>query len=246
MVESELGGAHSGERRSVGTGPTSPTGSTAAVMPATVSTLSTLTTVSADRGIADLYAAHWHRLVRLAWLLLRDQLAAEDVVQDAFVATHRHWGSIREGGRVVGYLQTAVVNGCRSVQRHRVVVDRQNVKEAAAADVPGRASLDSAEVKAMDAALREAMIDALGTLPTRQREVLVLRYYADLSEAQIAAALEISAGTVKAHAHRGLSTLRRSMTVRHPLRNQPDQTDQPTQPEQHDQPGLSDDPTEQT
>ncbi len=200
MAESELGGAHPGERRFVGTGPIGSTGSAAAA------------SVSADRGIADLYAAHWHRLVRLAWLLLRDQLAAEDVVQDAFVATHRHWSSIREGGRVVGYLQTAVVNGCRSVQRHNVVVDRQNLKDAAGADAPGRASLDSAEAKVMDAVEREAMIDALGTLPTRQREVLVLRYYADLSEAQIAAALDISAGTVKAHAHRGLSMLRRSMT----------------------------------
>ena len=218
MAESELGGAHTGQRRSVGTGRIGSTGATAP------------TTVSADRGIADLYAAHWHRLVRLAWLLLRDQLAAEDVVQDAFVATHRHWSSIREGGRVVGYLQTAVVNGCRSVQRHTVVVDRQNAKDAAAADAPGRTSLDSAEAKVMDAVEREAMIDALGTLPTRQREVLVLRYYADLSEAQIAAALEISAGTVKAHAHRGLSTLRRSMTDHHTLHAQsPEHPNDPTE-----------------
>ena len=49
-----------------------------------------------DAAISELYAAHWQRLVRLAWLLLRDQLAAEDVVQDAFVATHRNWRSIRE------------------------------------------------------------------------------------------------------------------------------------------------------
>ena len=103
--------------------------------------------------------------MRLAWLLLRDQLAAEDVVQDAFVATHRHWGSIREGGRVVGYLQTAVVNGCRSVQRHAVVVDRQNAREAAAADAPGRSSLDSAEAKVMDAVERDAMIGDPGHAP---------------------------------------------------------------------------------
>lgn len=171
-----------------------------------------LARVSADQAIAELYAAHWHRLVRLAWLLVRDQLAAEDVVQDAFVATHRNWGSIRESGRVVGYLQTAVVNGCRSVHRHRVVVDRENVRSAAAADAPGRASHDSAEARVLAHAERDAMIDALGRLPGRQREVLVLRYYADLSEAQIASALEISPGSVKAHAHRGLSTLRRTMS----------------------------------
>jgi RNA polymerase sigma-70 factor (sigma-E family) len=165
----------------------------------------------ADAAITELYAAHWHRLVRLAWLLLRDQLAAEDVVQDAFVATHRSWSSIRDGGRVVGYLQTAVVNGCRSVQRHNVVVDRQNLREAAAADAPGRDSLGSAETSVMHAADRDVVLDALRTLPTRQREVLVLRYYGGLSEAQIADSLDISPGAVKTHAHRGLTALRRTI-----------------------------------
>jgi RNA polymerase sigma-70 factor (sigma-E family) len=167
--------------------------------------------VDPDVAIGELYRAHWHRLVRLAWLLLRDQLAAEDVVQDAFVATHRRWGSIRESGRVVGYLHTAVVNGCRSVQRHNVIVDRVNTTTAAAADAPGRESASSAETAVMRASDHEAMIRALAALPLRQREVLVLRYYADLSEAQIAAALEISPGAVKSHAHRGLMTLRATM-----------------------------------
>jgi len=164
-----------------------------------------------DVAIAELYHAHWHRLVRLAWLLLRDQLAAEDVVQDAFVATHRSWSAIRDGGRVVGYLQTAVVNGCRSVQRHNVVVDRQNLRDAAAADAPGRGSHGSAETHVLHSADRDAVLDALRTLPSRQREVLVLRYYSDLSEAQIAHALEISPGAVKTHAHRGLTALRRTI-----------------------------------
>ncbi|MEW1952987.1 SigE family RNA polymerase sigma factor [Terrabacter sp. NPDC080008] len=164
-----------------------------------------------DLAVTELYRAHWHRLVRLAWLLLRDQLAAEDVVQDAFVATHRSWSAIREGGRVVGYLQAAVVNGCRSVQRHQVVVDRQNVREAAAADVPGRGSHGSAEVEALRSADRALVVTALHDLPVRQREVVVLRYYAGLSEPQIAAALEISPGAVKTHAHRALTTLRRTI-----------------------------------
>jgi RNA polymerase sigma-70 factor (sigma-E family) len=164
-----------------------------------------------DVAIAELYQGHWHRLVRLAWLLLRDQLAAEDVVQDAFVATHRSWAAIRDDGRVVGYLQTAVVNGCRSVQRHNVVVDRQNVRDAAAADALGRGSHGSAETEALHTTERDAVLDALRTLPARQREVLVLRYYSDLSEAQIAHALEISPGAVKTHAHRGLTALRRTI-----------------------------------
>jgi len=166
-----------------------------------------------DAAVTVLYEAHWHRLVRLAWLLLRDQLAAEDVVQDAFVATHRSWSSIRDSGRVVGYLQTAVVNGCRSVQRHSVVVDRQNARDAAAADAPGRASHGSAETQAIRSAERDAVLRALRTLPERQREVLVLRYYSDLSEAQIAQALEISPGAVKTHAHRGLTALRRTIEL---------------------------------
>jgi RNA polymerase sigma-70 factor (sigma-E family) len=164
-----------------------------------------------DVAIAELYHAHWNRLVRLAWLLLRNQLAAEDVVQDAFVATHRHWASIREGGRVVGYLQTAVVNGCRSVQRHQVVVDRHTVREATSAEAPGRVGHGSAESLVMHAARRDALIDALRKLPERQREVLVLRYYSDLSEAQIAQTLDISPGAVKTHAHRGLTALRHTI-----------------------------------
>lgn len=175
---------------------------------------------AADRAIADLYAAHWQRLVRLAWLLLRDQLAAEDVVQDAFVATHRHWSSIRDSGRVVGYLQTAVVNGCRSVQRHSIVVDRENAREAAAAGATGLGVHASAEAEVIGADERDTMMRTLAGLPRRQREVLVLRYYADLSEAQIAQALEISVGSVKAHAHRGLAALRSSMPA-HPDGSRP-------------------------
>jgi RNA polymerase sigma-70 factor (sigma-E family) len=169
-----------------------------------------------DVAVTELYHAHWDRLVRLGWLLLRDQAAAEDVVQDAFVATHRQWSSIRDSGRVVAYLQTAVVNGCRSVQRHAVVVDRHTAREAAAPDAPGRGAVGSAETHAMHAVGREAMVDALRDLPERQREVLVLRYYADLSEAQIARTLDISAGAVKTHAHRGLSALRRTIDPTEP------------------------------
>ncbi|MDN5789913.1 MAG: SigE family RNA polymerase sigma factor [Micrococcales bacterium] len=164
-----------------------------------------------DEAIRALYAGHWHRLVRLAWLLLHDQLAAEDAVQDAYVATHRNWNSIRDTGRAVGYLQTAVVNACRSAQRHNIVVDRQNARDVAAADAPGRGSLDSAEAHVLRAAERDAMIDHLRELPPRQREVLVLRYFADLSEAQIAHTLDIAPGSVKAHAHRGLNALRKTM-----------------------------------
>jgi RNA polymerase sigma-70 factor (sigma-E family) len=169
-----------------------------------------------DVAITDLYHGHWDRLVRLAWLLLRDRLAAEDVVQDAFVATHRQWTSIRESGRAVSYLRRAVVNGCRSAQRHAVVVDRQRARESGAPDSPGRATLGSAETEVLAAEGRDVVLAALRRLPERQREVLVLRYYGDLSEAEIARTLDISTGSVKTHAYRGLSALRRTLDPTEP------------------------------
>ena len=181
----------------------------------------------ADVAITQLYEAHWHRLVRLAWLLLHDQHAAEDAVQDAFVATHRHWSSIRESGRAVSYLQTAVVNACRSVQRHNIVVARQNARDFGAADAPGRYSAESAETQVLRASQRDAMVAALRDLPPRQREVLVLRYYGDFSEAQIADALDIAPGSVKAHAHRGLNTLRRAVPTHGPQNSPNPEVDQP-------------------
>lgn len=200
--------------------------------------------VDPDIAITELYAAHWHRLVRLAWLLLHDQLAAEDVVQDAFVATHRHWSMIRDTGRAVGYLQVAVVNGCRSVQRHGVVVDRENARQAAAADARTRSGLAGAETQVLHTGERDDLMAVLRSLPHRQREVLVLRYYADLSEIQISAVLEISTGSVKAHAHRGLTTLRERMARPPAVTDTPRSSASPDGPERPGSPEPPD-PTEQ-
>lgn len=163
---------------------------------------------SADEAIAILYAAHWHPLVRLAWFLVHDQGTAEDVVQDAFIATHRNYDRIRDTGAAVAYLRRAVVNGARSVQRHDVVVRREAIAEAGRADAAYRATAASAEAQALRHLGDGAMLAALRRLPDRQREVLVLRYFADWSEAAIADALGIAPGSVKAHAHRGLAALR--------------------------------------
>ena len=155
--------------------------------------------IDADTGLADLYAGHYARLVRLAVLLLHDQGLAEDVVQDSFVAVHRRWRRIDQGS-APAYLARTVVNRSRSALRHRSVVARHRpepLPDAAGADVPLLAS-----------ERRSAVIDALAALPTRQREVLVLRYYLDYSEREIADALGISQGAVKAHASRGAAALR--------------------------------------
>jgi RNA polymerase sigma-70 factor (sigma-E family) len=157
----------------------------------------------ADEALVALYTAHYRSLVRMAALLLHDTPAAEDVVQDAFVAMHASWRRLRDPERALAYLRQAVVNRARSRLRHLKVVDRK-----APAPMPDAAS---AEYGAMRALERADVMAALRALPHRQREVLVLRYYSDLSEAQIAEAMGISTGAVKSHASRGVAALRRTL-----------------------------------
>ncbi|MFS3128861.1 SigE family RNA polymerase sigma factor [Nocardioides sp. Bht2] len=158
----------------------------------------------ADTAVSELYAAHWRSLVRLAVLLVRDQGTAEEVVQDAFVAMHGRWNRLREPEKALAYLRQSVVNRSRSVLRHRKVVDRHLLREAQS----GEPVAPSAEHPTLQAETRDRVIAALAELPQRQREVLVLRYYLDLSEAQIADALGVSRGAVKSHASRGAAALR--------------------------------------
>jgi RNA polymerase sigma-70 factor (sigma-E family) len=157
---------------------------------------------SADEALEQLYAAHWRRLVRLAVLLVRDQGAAEEIVQDSFLAVHDRWGRLRDPDKGLAYLRQSVVNRSRSHLRHLSVVRRQAEREGALPTAAG------ADESSYDAERRAGVLDALRRLPTRQREVLALRYYLDLSEAEIAEALGISRGAVKSHASRGLSALR--------------------------------------
>lgn len=168
---------------------------------------------TATNGIGALYETHWVGLVRLAWLLLRDQQAAEDVAQDAFIATYRNWGKLRDEEAAVAYLRRCAVNGARSVLRHLVVVRRETEAEAGRADAAGRLSSPSSADAALAHLDGEELMAALATLPERQREVIVLRYYSDFSEAQIAEALDIAPGSVKTHAYRGLRALRDRMVA---------------------------------
>jgi RNA polymerase sigma-70 factor (sigma-E family) len=162
----------------------------------------------ADAALTELYAAHWRSLVRLSWLLVRDQHVAEETVQDAFVAMHSRWSQLRKQDMALAYLRRSVVNGSRSVLRHRQVEDRYLIAENSARTAHGLTLEPSAESRALEHATGDRLVAALERLPRRQREVLTLRYYLDLSEAQIADTLSISAGSVKAHAHRGLAALR--------------------------------------
>jgi RNA polymerase sigma-70 factor (sigma-E family) len=146
------------------------------------------------------------RMVRLAVLLVDDPSTAEDVVQEAFTGLHRHWAGLRDEAAAVAYLRTAVVNGSRSVLRRRRTA-RDYVP-------PHQVNARSAESLAMLSAEHQSVVDALGTLPPRQREVLVLRYYGGMSEAEIADATGISRGTVKSTASRALDAVQRAMAGR--------------------------------
>jgi RNA polymerase sigma-70 factor (sigma-E family) len=154
----------------------------------------------ADRAVTALYGTHYRALVRLAALLVRDTGTAEEVVQDSFVTMHASWRRLRDSEKALSYLRQSVVNRSRSVLRHRVVVDKNAPKP------PPQAP--SAEQGAITELERSAVVAALRKLPDRQREALVLRYYGDLTEAQIAAAMGISRGAVKSHTARGMSSLR--------------------------------------
>jgi RNA polymerase sigma-70 factor (sigma-E family) len=158
---------------------------------------------TAEEFFTELYTLHYRRLVRSAWLLLRDVPTAEEVVQDAFVSMHDAWQRLREAENALAYVRAAVVNRSRSVLRHQMVVERY--LEKAPPDMP------SAEHGALVSLERTAVIAALQGLTARQREAIVLRYYADLSEAEIAAAMGISRGAVKSHTSRGMAALRAAL-----------------------------------
>jgi RNA polymerase sigma-70 factor (sigma-E family) len=153
-----------------------------------------------DEAVTVMYRAHYTALVRLAALLVGDVATAEDVVQDSFIGMHRTWWGLRDTTQALPYLRRSVVNRSRSVLRHRVVADRQFPMPSP--------ELPSAEDSALAMVQRSSVLAALSTLPFRQREVMVLRYYADLSEGQIATALGISKGAVKSHAARAKDSLR--------------------------------------
>jgi RNA polymerase sigma-70 factor (sigma-E family) len=152
-----------------------------------------------DAGLTTLFLGYHRQLVGFALLLVDDLETAEDVVQDAFLALHRRWTWVRDPQAAYEYLRTSVLNGSRSQLR------RRRTRRALSAPLPRTAP--SAEATAADHEEQDAVLHELAALSTRQRQVLVLRYYLDQSEAEIARTLQISAGSVKQHASRGLAAL---------------------------------------
>jgi RNA polymerase sigma-70 factor (sigma-E family) len=159
--------------------------------------------------VAELFAAHHRRLVGLASLLVDDRQTAEDVVQDAFAGLYRRWRGLRDPNAAAAYLNRAVVNGSSDARRR----DRRS--RTALLRLPPRSEeLDSAEHDAVTRTEDDRLWAAVVALPHRQRQVLVLRYYLAQSEAEIAETLQVSRGSVKRHASRGLATLARSWEAR--------------------------------
>lgn len=149
-------------------------------------------------AVSNLYSRHWVGLVRLAVLVTDDQQAAEDVVQEAFMQLYQRW-PLRESEAAIGYLRTTVLNRCRSLLRRRRVARLYTPPHAA----PG----SSAESAAVLGEERTQVQRALQALPTRTREVLVLRYYLDLPFDEIAQLLGIRTASARATASRGLTAL---------------------------------------
>jgi RNA polymerase sigma-70 factor (sigma-E family) len=150
-------------------------------------------------AVAALHRAHYRDLVRLASLLLDDVGASEEVVQDAFVSLQVGWARLRSVDSADAWLRSAVLNGARSRMRRR--------QTAARHPSPAPGTAPSAEVGALEADEHDRVLAALAHLPGRQREALVLRFYLNRSEAEMAAAMGVSAGSVKTHLHRGLAAL---------------------------------------
>ncbi len=151
----------------------------------------------ADQAVTQLYSNHYRSLVRLAGLLVRDEPTAEEVVQECFIAMHSGWNRLREEHKALSYLKQAVVNRSQSVLQRRSVMDR-NPPNVPSVEQGTPAQLDQGSV-----------IAALQALPDRIRQVLVLRYYADLSTAQIAEMIGTTLEMVRIYTARGMSALRK-------------------------------------
>lgn len=157
----------------------------------------------ADEALTALYVQHYGSLLRLAALLLDDREASAEVVQDAYIKMHAAWRRIDDPDRALAYLRQTVVNLSRSRLRRRLVARKHAPKP-----MPDAASAEYAALAGLE---RQQVVASLRRLPPRQREALVLRYYGELSETEIAEAMGCSNGAVKSHIHRGMAALAKSL-----------------------------------
>jgi RNA polymerase sigma-70 factor (sigma-E family) len=152
----------------------------------------------ADPAFREYVTARSASLLRMAYLLTRNRSDAEDLVQAALAKTYQAWDRIEDRGAVDGYVRRAMVNTHISWWR------RRRVEEYPTDDIPERAVADQAG----DSELQDALRSAIERLPRRMRAAVVLRYYEDMSEAEIAGVLGVSQGTVKSTVSRAVAKLR--------------------------------------
>lgn len=153
-----------------------------------------------DDDFSAYVRGRYAHLVRVAYLLCGDRGRAEDITQSALAKTYRSWPRLRDPGALDAYVRRAIVNETTSWWR------RAARRERPVADLPDHAVDDDRLDRTAE---RSELLPALRALPPGQRAVMVLRYFEDLSEAQTAAVLGVSVGTVKSQHARGLATLRR-------------------------------------
>jgi RNA polymerase sigma-70 factor (sigma-E family) len=154
-------------------------------------------------AVTALFEEQYASLVRMARLLVDDRETAEDVVMDAFTSLYRRWTAVQDQAEAHRYLRSCVLNGARSQLRRRRL--RRRHESGSAHQETTRDGIEANEAD------RSTVTQLLKTLPYRQRQVLVLRYFVDLTEAQIAYELGVSPGSVKTHASRGLAALARAL-----------------------------------
>ena len=147
-----------------------------------------------------LYRVHALKLTRLAYVMLGDKPAAEDVVQDAFAGLYQHWGQLSDQRKALQYLRSSVLNGCRTAIR------RNRTRGTLADHAP---SVASAETAVLASERQRAVVRAIRSLPGRQREALVLRFYLDEPEAEIARLMGVRPSTVRSTTYRALAALGR-------------------------------------
>jgi RNA polymerase sigma-70 factor (sigma-E family) len=170
-----------------------------------------VTAQTPGREVAALYEAHALSLIRLAYVMLGDRPAAEDVVQEAFLGLYQRWNTLRDTASAPGYLRVSVLNGCRMVLRSSARRDDHTARIARIARIASELPWESAEATALVSEEYRQLLSGIRALPPRQREALVLRYYLDLSEEETAQSMGVRRGTVKSATSRALAALGQRM-----------------------------------
>lgn len=174
----------------------------------------------------DYVAARGTALLRTAYLLTGDHGEAEDLVQTALVKTYLSWRRIHDRGALDSYVRRAMVNTHISWWRRRKIDEypTETLPEVPTPDPTARTDL------------HDALWRALGELPRRQRTAVVLRYYEDLTEPQVAQVMGVSVGTVKSTVSRAIDKLRESAELREP--------EEPREPPEPPEPAAEREPAE--